>query len=158
MEAIPRDRRSVVAAVTAVVLVGPTLPWMFESRHADSLHLRRAGAWIRDRDPDAPRIYTLRHRVTYYADGVDLPATPSDRARTVLDQARRGRADWLVFEKSRKLRYAPTFFADLAGAVREGESLTHVHEVDGRTVIYRARWQAERSEGEMEGRREGETG
>jgi len=141
---LPSSRRRLAAVALAVGLVGPTLPWMLETRHADQVHIRRAGEWIRENGEESPRIMTTRHRVAFYANGIHVWCPPEAEVDRVLPEARIRRPQWLVFEEARCQKQASAFFERMERSAVTGETLQRVHIASGcedlsgdRAIIYR---------------------
>jgi len=131
LDAAESRRRIWVAIILAVVLIGPTLPWMLETRYAHNLYLRQAGEWIRQTSGSSTRVMTLLNRVVYYADGeIVWPPFTTD-AEEIVREVRKKKPDWLVLDDRRMLKQSPTFFEDLKKALRPGESLTEVFATTG---------------------------
>ena len=134
------------AVVLAVGLVGPTLPWMLETRYADQVHIRRAGEWIREHSEgqETPAVMTTRHRAAFYANGTWVWCPPEAEVDRVLPEARTRRPQWLVFEEARCRKEVPDFFEKMERSTVAGETLQRVHialgneELGGdRAIIYR---------------------
>ena len=144
LDLVSSSRRRLAAIALAVGLIGPTLPWMLETRHADELHLRRAGEWIREHSESSPAVMTTRHRVAFYANGTHVWCPPEAEVDRVLPEARVRGPQWLVFEEARCRKATPDFFERIQGSAVAGETLQRVHIASGyedpnsdRAIIYR---------------------
>jgi len=130
LDQIAKTRRTLLTAAILIVLVGPTLPWMLEARHAEFVGIRRAGEWIRSQSSSA-KIMTSRHRSAFYADGKWIRPPEEPSAERFAAKARKHRPDWLVFEERRVLRESPDFFEELDRALKPGETITLAHAEPG---------------------------
>ena len=114
-----------------LVLVGPTLPWMFEARYGDEVYLRRTGEWIGEHSAKGHRVMTDLVRVAYYADGylvlIDHGASPA----VIMARARLKKPDWLVFTERDMLDVSPGFSGELMRELRSPESLVESHREPG---------------------------
>jgi len=144
LDLLPSPRRRLAVIALAVGLVGPTLPWMLETRYADLVHLRRAGEWVRKHGESSPAVMTTRHRVAFYANGTHVWCPPETEVDRVLPEARVRKPQWLVFEEARCLKQAPDFFERIERSAIAGETLRRVHIASGhedlnsdRAIIYR---------------------
>jgi hypothetical protein len=143
---VPAGRRTGAMIMIALVLFASTLPWLLERRFADERYLRVAGEWIRAHSTDRPRILTTRHRVAFYADGVQIPGPLEADPDAILTEARSTRPVWLAFDERLMLRQRPDFFAALEAAVGPPERLEptpdevgRVPGLQGRAIVYRYR-------------------
>lgn len=126
IERAAADRRRNAMLLAVALLVGPTLPWLFETRHTDAIHIRRAGQYIRDNSDHRPRVFTERTRAAFYADGDILHNWNKGDAAGALNKARKRHADWLVFDVARAQRHNPDYFTELENAIRPGETLARI--------------------------------
>jgi hypothetical protein len=143
---VAENKRVWAGVVLVIVLIGPTLPWMLETRYADEAYLRRAGEWIRQNSEEDHVVMTDLIRVAYYADGhlirVDDQAAPAD----IMARARAERPDWLVFTKRDMLNVSDDFAGELMKALQPAESLIEAHAEPGtgernndHVIVYRYR-------------------
>ena len=145
LDIVPAGRERLIMAVLAAGLIGPTLPWMLETRYADGLHIRRAGEWIRRHDVYVPRIMTTLNQAALYADGVQVWCPADLDPAWVLAEARQRRPTWMVFEEIREPQEMQVFFDGLKRMLLPGEGLEREHETAGdgpqarRAVIFRYR-------------------
>lgn len=143
LDLVPVDRRRLVMMLLAVGLIGPTLPWMLETRFVEAVHVRRAGEWIRQQEQGVPRIMTTRHLAALYANGVHIWCPWDLDAPWVLAEARQRRPNWMMFENVPNPEQAEAFFKALGECLGRGEQLERVHETAGdgpkahRAIIFR---------------------
>jgi len=131
LDTAPAGRQRLVMLVLAASLIGPTLPWMLETRHAEAVHIRRAGEWIREQARGTPRVMTTRHRAAFYANGLHVWCPPDLDAGWVLAEARTWRPGWLVFEEREQSREVDAFFDGLRKSLAPGEHLERVRTTTG---------------------------
>ena len=146
LDCVPERRRRLVASLLWVGLIGPTLPWMLETRHASNLYLRRAADWVRAHAETEPCVLTNRVRVAFYAGGKYVASPKGAGVGAVLAEARQAGANWLVFDTRRIMKDSPHFFVDLERQTSADHTLMRVHEERGtgkrtgdRAIIYRYR-------------------
>ncbi|HSW44590.1 MAG TPA: glycosyltransferase family 39 protein [Phycisphaerae bacterium] len=132
LDAVPAHRQNAAMVALAVGLIGPTLPWMLETRFADEVHIRQAGEWIRAHDDNVPRVMTTRFRAALYANGVAVWCPPEPDPERVLAEARWRRPTWMVFETETGPARGPDFLDALYKSTVAGERLERVRRVAGR--------------------------
>jgi len=146
LEMVPCRRHRIIAIVLVMALVGPTVPWMLETRHNDQLHIRKAGQWICEHGERAGQlaIMTNRHRAAFYANGTWIGCPSEDEVDQILTEARYRRPQWLVFDEKRCIKAVPDFFERLERSTITGETLQRVNIVSAsddldndRAIIYR---------------------
>lgn len=131
----------------AVVVIGPTLPWLLRTPNAGDAYLRTAGEWIRDHYPGPQRILTDRWRVAMYAgktfqerfEGDQVVRWPGTADAAELVAWVRGESpDLVVLDEHRLRKSNPAFFPELDELAIEPGTLRLVRSVTG-TVDGRAR-------------------
>ncbi|MHC4797688.1 MAG: ArnT family glycosyltransferase [Planctomycetota bacterium] len=131
LDRVAANRRGLVGLVLVTILVGPTLPWMFETRYGDEVYLRRAGEWIGNNSGKGHRVMTDLVRVTYYADGdlihIEHGATPA----AIMARARVKKPDWLVFTEKDMLDVSTSFADELMRELHPPASLVESHREPG---------------------------
>ncbi len=146
LAAVPAPRWRPAVILLLAVLIGPTLPWMLERRNMQDVYLRRAGEWIRSRQPAGARILTTRNMVAFYAHGVHVWSPPDHELARILAEVQARRPDWLVLDEQRCLKGNPRFFDELSRASFGDLSIDSVHRESQRNrdkmdtaVVYRLR-------------------
>jgi hypothetical protein len=144
VESLPEARQGWAAMLLGAALVGPTVPWMFQAKFYEDASYRTAADWIQANTPHRPRVLTVYERIAFYARGDYIPGPWKSDARRYLRAARMTRPDWIAFDERRTLKETPTFFEDLAKAVRPDERVELVRvetaklrKSERRVLIYR---------------------
>ncbi|MGB9625842.1 MAG: glycosyltransferase family 39 protein [Phycisphaerae bacterium] len=131
------DRR-VAWALAAVLLVGPTSPWLLRAPNREYVHLQQAGEWIASRYPRPQRILTDQWHVPFYAraefcerqeNGHTIRWPGTADAAALVEWVRRERPTIVVLDESRLLRRNPEFFRQLDALIGADGLLRLVHTI-----------------------------
>jgi hypothetical protein len=142
-------------AVAAVVVVGPTLPWLLRAPNTEYAYLRQAGEWIHANYTQPQCVMTDQWHVPFYArarfcqrydKGWTLRWPGTADAAELMSWVRRERPTLVVLEESRLLKENSRFFEDLQGQAIAPGVLRLVHSVSvpdpkrpKRALIYEVR-------------------
>ncbi|HOW19074.1 MAG TPA: hypothetical protein PLC79_08555, partial [Phycisphaerae bacterium] len=130
--------RRVAWALAAVLLVGPTSPWLLRAPNREYVHLQRAGEWIASHYPRPQRILTDQWHVPFYAraefcerheNGHTIRWPGTADAAALVEWVRRERPTIVVLDESRLLRRNPEFFRQLDALIAADGLLRPVHTI-----------------------------